>query len=460
MFQSLTFLLVFSFFFKGAFSYKDIDVLTMITLGQVTGRRKFELLTIVPADLKFEIVQTQGMTIRYLHLAYCWKKNLGVGFYNQKIMGTSNLEQDAITFVLLKLQQMGMITSAVAVYRGEEELKADNTLYESATMLQDKLLNTSVKLNKIQRIAFERAVEDPPQSLLTTLIHDESLTDPDYRMPFWVGFHAQLCSLTSNRMPQGTADEYISKFLCKKERNPVLHHGYTNSRQKRIGITSTRKAFRSETRGALSANANFDLSGHLSKQCSHTEAVGRSHYEDENEYQKSVPANIMQIKDGKIAEAAFMDSEHPPLYSQTGYHVPGHQFFTDELPSPEEFLKEQSTKLKISNELQCPVVGCDHKNKYRFYADLLDCHVNECHKTKKKVIKEWNENDCVICQACGSNITVGYFFGNHVLMNRQRGTCTKIGSNVFARKPVPSKSKAQAARKSAQAARKSGKTIR
>ena len=45
------------FDFEATLPFKAIDVLAMITIGQVTGRRKFELLTIVPSDIQLDIIR-------------------------------------------------------------------------------------------------------------------------------------------------------------------------------------------------------------------------------------------------------------------------------------------------------------------------------------------------------------------------------------------------------------------
>ena len=415
------------FDFKATLPFKAIDVLAMITIGQVTGRRKFELLTIVPSDIQLNIIRVkEDVVVRELRLTYCWKKNLGVGKYQQVIVGNSKLENDAISFILLKAQHQGMIKSAVDVYRGDETLCVDDSLYESPDLLQRKLRDAANALNKKQREQFEHGLDEPSRSLLCTLIDKECVEDIAHRIPFWVAVDVSLGSVTSKRMTDSTANEYISKMICKTERNKN-HHGYVSSPKNKIGITSTRKSFRTNTSGAVSGNANFDLQNHLSKHASHTVTVGHEYYEDEMEYQKMIPANIQQVGDQATADAIMMRIEHPALYEQAGYHVVGHHFYTDPLPDPEDFLEEQSMHATPNGlgAIRCPVDNCDHNKTYRFYADYA-CHLRECHM----------KNEKVSCPACQMKISLAWFSNKHTLHNGNSGMCKVIESNVFARKPV------------------------
>jgi len=430
-----------------AIPFKQIDVLAMIAIGQTTGRRKFELLTITPADIELDITKKDnGIVVREMRLTYCWKKNLGVGNYQQLIVGNSILEKDAISFILLKLQHQGMINSALDVYRGDEELDIDDSLYESSGLLQTKLRSAAKSLNKNQREQFEHGTNDPSASLLSSLINEESTCSPDYRIPFWVATDPTLNSVTSNRMTESSANEYISKMLCKTARNKN-HHGYQSSLKHKIGITSTRKSFRTNTSGAISANANFDMQNHLSKQCSHTEEVGKRHYENELDYQATIPANIQQVDDQATANAIMMSVEYQPLYKQDGYHVPGHQFYTDPLPKPEAFLEEQSASATPNGlgVIRCPVKDCNHQKSYRYYADFVQQHLRPSHyitKNKKTKNKSLDPTAMVKCPACEGQYKATNFFVNHVVDKGSRGMCKMIDSNIFARKVVATRAAA------------------
>jgi hypothetical protein len=251
-----------------------------------------------------------------------------------------------------------------------------------------------VQLNWTQRDQFENGTGDPPKSLLSTLIEKESVCNPLYRAPFWVAVDCTLVSVTSKRMTKSSANEYISTLICQKPQNKK-HHGYISSVKNKIGITSTRKSYQSNTSGSVSAkNANFDLQNHLTKHCSHTEAVGKSHYENEMEYQQQFPANVQQLIEQKATNLIMMNIEHPPLYEKDGYHVPGHHFYTDPLPDPEDFLEQQLASATPNGfgEIRCPVLDCDHKKAYRFYADFAEQHLRKCHYVTKDATKQKSLN--------------------------------------------------------------------
>jgi hypothetical protein len=436
--------------FVAALPFKVIDVVTMVIIGQTTGRRKFELLTIASSDMQLKIIRNGdgAVVLRELRLTYCWKKNLGVGKYQQLIVGNSKLENDAITFILLKAQHQGMIKSALDVYQGAERLDIDASLYESSDLLQRKLRDASKDLNQKQREQFDHGLNEPSTTLMSALIDKECVNDPSYRIPFWVASDSTLCSVTSKRMTESSSNEYISRMICKTGRNKN-HHGYVSSAKKKIGITSTRKSFRTNTSGVVSANANFDLQNHLAKHCSHTEAVGKSHYENEMEYQNMIPANVQQLGDQGTADTVMMRIEHPPLYEQDGYHVEGHRFYTDALPDPKVFLKQQSATATPNGlgEIKCPVVACNHKKAYRFYADFAEQHLRKCHYVTKDATKQksLNQKETVKCPACQQRLSLEWFFRAHILDNGNTGTCMDINSNPFARKPVATKAAAQKA---------------
>ena len=106
---------------------------------------------------------------------------MGVGKYQQVIVGNSKLENDAISFILLKAQHQGLIKSAVDAYRGDETLCVDDSLYESPDLLQRKLCDAANAFNKKQCEQFEHGLDEPSRSLLCTLIDKECVEDIAHR---------------------------------------------------------------------------------------------------------------------------------------------------------------------------------------------------------------------------------------------------------------------------------------
>lgn len=266
--------------FPAKFNYKDIDVLTWIMLGQATGLSKIELETLALAEFRFD-KEKQKLT-----MVYCWKREFGVGRFVQEIWASNKLEENAIVFLLLKLELMGVIKSAIQVYNGDEELIPSSNEYESAELLQAKLNSASRQLTNGQLQAFTEGNVEPPQDLMKQVIKSEkpyTPDSPDYRLPCWLSIRKG--SATSKRMPSSTANGKISTFICYSRDNAENHHGYQSSDKKKIGATSTQKAYRNKISGF----------------------------------------------------------ETFPLYQVDGYTVKDHVFFDDSLPTPEQFLNEQSS---------------------------------------------------------------------------------------------------------------------
>lgn len=422
--MTMYFFCLLSLVFQGLLQYKSVDVLCKITVGQVTGRRNFEMYCIAAAEMKFEIVD--GLARMYI--TYCWKKCVGIGNFQQMFVASKKIERDAICFLLLKFQHMGMIQNAADVFRGKEELKPDRSVFESSALLHQKLHNVCKKLKSDHLKALKDGTgkEDPcVKAIRQQIIACDNIDDPAYRVPMWCAISQHYNGISSKRMPQKTFESYISTHLCIDKRNPnALHMGYQNSANHMIGTTGTRKNFRISTDGHLASNANFDLLTHRTSHMSHTEQVAQRHYEEENVYQVRLPSNMMQSHDQETCEKLLKNLQHPPLHTREGFYVEGYEFCTDDFDqTPEEFLEEQS-KLKIfTGQYVCSVVGCNHETKYRFKADLMVLHYNPSHKGKK--YSKFSK-----CPACHSKLSTHYLFRDHTSLGVTPSRfCQNAGSN-------------------------------
>ena len=198
-------ILLSSIAFPGMFNFIEIDVLTYIILGQATGLSELELRTLALADFRFE------KSKRKMTIVYCWKRGTGVGRYVAEIWDSDKSHENAIIFLLLKLERMTIIESAYDSWKGDERLELSSKLYESATLLQRKLRAASRELTNQQLQAFE-AGEDLPDTLMNTLIKNENPHTRCYRLPCWIRTYKGY--LTPRRMPPSIANEYVTNFIC------------------------------------------------------------------------------------------------------------------------------------------------------------------------------------------------------------------------------------------------------
>ena len=91
-----------------------------------------------------------GVIVRIMKFKFCYKKNIGIGDYDQSVTDGNTVETCPIVWILIYLQVVGAIPSAIDVYNGKAQIHIDSSIYESCDILKSKLKRAEATLRKKQ----------------------------------------------------------------------------------------------------------------------------------------------------------------------------------------------------------------------------------------------------------------------------------------------------------------------
>ncbi len=437
--------LVIIFFYKyiAKLSDKDIDVLCMILLAQASGRRKFELLSISVADLRLVFGEKDGLKVLALDFVYVYEKDKGIQIYTQRIGSNTKLERDPIWVILIKLERMGAIKSAVDVWEGNEVLAPDPEIWESGQSLISKMERACKSIIDFEMEQFlENDEGTVPKNVWNQIRSMERPGLEDYRIPFWCSFHSNTGSYTSERMPMSTADCYISKHIAQHP-HTACDHGYFSDKNHHIGVLSCRKYFLNRLHDQSPAASKINLQRHGVLHASHSTAVQETHYIDQKGYRMNSVANIVTEDHGPSTDL-FIETFHRKQranYDWKGYWQDGREgrngprdkFNDDFLIISKEMVCKQtgeaSSNIKLGSDIYCPVIGCSG-GPFHFYGDLLN-HITDKHKARKKFRAQ--------CPGCDKQLQLSYLLKQHIDETDVRARCKRMDQNVLAKKPLLTK---------------------
>jgi len=452
---------------KEVLTYKQIQVMCIIVLGQATGRRSVELYTLCLGDSEIKVVDDgKGTKVYQMELWFAWTKGNGPGKYTQKIVSNSKLEKNPFFWLGLKICRDGVISDPMHFVTKPQEIELSKH-YESVDVLYEKANDAKNEHENgiTQRVQTKYDVDSFSSRIMDILRAREveaniDVTSEDFRLPCWM-CTGKFGGPTETRLRHGSFHDCISDFLCKKKRNPRNHLGYKSSNKNSIGVTNLRVSFLIDHNGVLDARGKESV-GHREMHAGTT--VLRERYETPNRFRRGMPANAFQ-EDSEEAAALFPKiAGTMACYLDKRHAVPGHEFYKGDLPTFEDAWKAEAKRelgrAPVKRELgtdpqhdysrkfqfRCPVIGCNDTTTYRFYDDLMEKHMNAVHKVTES---KWKNGEFVECPACDNTYTCGSFFNNHSNVNNSKCACKKIDELQFAKYPDPKKSEGQKIRNGA-----------
>ena len=381
--------------FAAPLLFSQVRSIWMVIVGRKTGRRKFEIMTIVLSSLHYEMTEDDqsGKKLRTLEFCYLFQKGSGPGVYQQKMMGGVSIDECPVAWTLLLLQHLGGCGNALDVYQGREKLNVDSQLFGNVADLKSKLeiANRKVKAKLTQIVTSRNRhssdTEDTMDSVESDLWSEFIKTD-NFPITAMAKVHEQARRVMSvpmkidaaKKIPGNVRALFCFLSFCHQISNVALQimrrYGYLSSPDKWLGIQNQRRDYQQDTKIAAQLPA-FDSRMHQDVNSGHTASVARSSYINDNAVKSSVPANLLSRgNDPDLAKMALDIGEHPPLYSIPGRFLDNWEVRDASPPGIEDFLRQNGVSPPFFRGCCCMVDDC--KEIFTFQSDLRD-HLSDRH---------------------------------------------------------------------------------
>lgn len=255
-------------------TYTQVHTIWMGTMSRTTSRRFFEIMSICIPNMTFELSRlSNGEEVRGMTFEYAYDKNSKYCVYSQYLASTNGVEDDGVLWTLILLQILGVISSALDVWRSGLSI-VHAPMYFSARELSEELTKASAELNVENQRMLSSGKTVANQCVWDRVVlHNKSKKRPRLH-------HALLCNsgtmkVTSQLMTYKVADEKLSQL--------GRQFGYISSRQLSLSITGCRKDW-------VQRNANSLGNSNLAAHAGHTRHVAETNYLESEASRKMLPS--------------------------------------------------------------------------------------------------------------------------------------------------------------------------
>ena len=386
------------------FTSKQLLAIMKLVLTQNSSRRHLEFMSIIPTTISLEIIEIPvpeedtTITSRTLKYQYGKAKVNGVGLFTQTILSRDTAERCPVTWMLLYMQSLGMIDSAINVWTGTEVINVDPNHFESPDTLLPKMKKALELLNQEQRRVL---ASDDETSNLGQFLDFFQREHDGKSVPFIPAMSTTHCLPMSVPIPGSEYNKLLGHLGTR--------YGYITGHDKFFGSTGARMSFVNDSNNAVTTDTTFDASRHLTIHADHSAQVARNTYISDNQYRSSIPANILQSEmNHTVAKHHLENAKKTPLCKEKGRFAEDWETLLEPLPPIEDILTKYASSPKKFGECACPVGGCPFIGRYQ---EDLNTHVKKVHppKTAGKDLK-------AICPSCPNEYATSLenYVSNHL----------------------------------------------
>jgi hypothetical protein len=331
-----------------------LQVLLLLLLGKVTGRRSGELMWIASSSwkLKFHKVDDE-VSLPLLTFQYCFQKKNGPGIYTASFMeyAEDSGEVPPVALTLLVLEKKKIVPNALEAYTNTQKtLDIDENIFESAQDLHQLLCEEQNKFRdkNISFICSTAKNNGNHQKFYDSLLSQVRTTSS--KVPMWTTFvHGRQTSLRFDRSAPTVIE--FGKFCY-----------YTPSPSLSFGGTCARKGFKQDSVNTLSTN--FNQESHLLNSMGHSQKISNKHYSDQDGYNRVIPQNILQNGiDTKSAMFLIAKQNVSPAYENENFFNQDKTPYIDPIMKPLLLLQKYS-KAEDSYISECFGDGCSMSFMY------------------------------------------------------------------------------------------------
>ena len=341
-----------------------------------------------------------------------------VGVYPRRLTTRNCLESQAIAFLLLLQERLGMLTKHTALeYWTDPAVAKDYAIhskFESTAQLKQKV-EKAVELTTKHNSKVQLDEEAHADTIFKTL--RDQIDTPDNGLPLLCKFH------------EGTLVTSVRQAVDNSQmRDFARHCNYVTSKDARICFTGVRQNYQRDTDGD-GAKHIADMNTYVNNQMRHSSSTGHEYYNNVSQSNRRVPGGLAQTTvDDSVAEASIKNSRNiRPAFSVEGCFREGATPLEHQLPSEEEFLKQQSLPPQPEKFI-CWMDGCEET--FLQPGDLF-AHMSAEHNGT-------HSERCFSCPNCGLLKAKSYKHGplKHSTHCKESG-CLRLGIKLAHDKNSP-----------------------
>jgi hypothetical protein len=391
-------------------------------IAGATGRRVIEG-HYISCD-SFWIREIKGH--RVLGFKFHWRKGRGCVGLDCAMVETSELESNAVAWVLHWMELRGMIRSAIDCYnfvglgrRGK--IPVDTERFETA---DDLLSSISTALHR-NAFALGKRICGSHDGVYGEVLEKvagghhrraQGLVDENRSAQEDSWTHRGIYDCVAlERRKHGKEPFYVSTYDGHLTTFPLNYNdradsmrrsmsvaGYKGHKHQYVGQTGNRKAYILES---IYTNKDFvDTGAHLDTNALNSSQIRHANYVEHNQVRRQVPANILHSNVcPEVARAAVEDMHIEPLYTREDVFDQSRTVHKDPLPSAVSFLQSRRAPASGRTTYPCPYVGCP------FTSPVLGgvmMHLKSSNQKPKIALCEYRDSGRIECY-CGKSIVDG-----------------------------------------------------
>ena len=315
----------------GSLPVEKLQILFLLLLGKLVGRRSGELIWIAAASWQIKFHRVVDRWVPQLTFQYCFQKISGPASFMESDVDSG--EVPPVALALLVLEKKNIIPSAIEAYTNVNgKLDIDTSAHETSDDLSKLLPVERNKLRDANLRGIVRNVDDDDDdTMFEDMLHDlmkqvKKSQSPTKKNPMWNTF--------VNGAP--------TSIRFDPQASTVLNFGkscyYTPKPDLRFGGTCARKGFRQDSSNVISANLNHE--SHVLQSMGHNQAVSNKHYANQDAYNQEMPQNILQNNMNAEAVIAVIEKKSvPPAFDNHDFFDQSKTPLTQAILPPLEFLQ-------------------------------------------------------------------------------------------------------------------------
>jgi hypothetical protein len=336
--------------------FRYLQIIVQMIFVMAAGPRRMELYAVAAASLwiEFGFSATNPSVIidRKIHFESTltkepFKPASEPKAYPGSVASTSNVESCLVLWILIFLERIGGITSALDCYNNKEVMKLDR--FETTKYLQMRVKATLQEIHSMAPVGIQKLLHNLPRSelpdedeeleslhvaLWTKMRETDNPSDPSYLLPLFRQIDRN-GAFTRERLSENSCNSSVSDMLRE--------FGYNNNNMSssiRLGFQNCRMFNCNNKFNEVFHPAHNREKRSLDLEC-HSQYIQDLYYDNKDFIMANIPRNWLQAEmSPEVIEAMLRRMKSRPMFTDPEVFCQGFRLRNDPLPTPCDFLQQ------------------------------------------------------------------------------------------------------------------------